>query len=284
MEEGTYILKNPKQFAEFFANLPSGGIRKILLDGLIPQDILEVGELHQLWKTDAQRICEGREPRFMKIYSIILRFFSPLTRIPEKSYIVLHIRDTLFPIQFLKDLRLETRFSTLRYEFTENSKVGPYKVRYPDIRVPVERLIMDYGSYIDCSNMIIDNLVLYNILCGGELDRAKKIQTLTLVHPFNILPDGEIFIPVSQKSFVGQRNGFALPSPPGMIRLVIPEAQEFRYDVRETVLPDILGIIPSSTYPSRMAFGIKSSRHPFERSRLPEEVLDVYNHPPETKI
>lgn len=290
-EEGVYVLKTQKQFIDFFQSYPKGlgsnsgeAVRKIILEGLVPSNIREVGEAYQLWKTDAQRICEGKELRFSRIYSQLLRFFTPLSEIPENSYLVLHVRDTLFPIQFLKDLNLETRVGTLRYEFTENSEVGSYSIRYPRAPLPLERLIMDYGSYVDCTDMNVENLVLYNILCGGEMDKAKEIKTLTIVHPFNILPDGEIFIPNSQKKFTGQKNGFPLPSPPGLIRLAIPEAQEFRYDVRETVLPDIIGIIPSMTYPSRIAFGIKSSRHPFERSRLPTEILDLYNNPPENMI
>jgi hypothetical protein len=283
----TYVLKTQKQFNDFFEthfDKSSEEVRKIVIDGIIPSSIREEGQSYQLWKTDAQRIFEGREPRILKIYSLLLRFFTPLSRIPENSYVTLHIRNTLFPIQMIRDLNLETRVGTLRYEFTEDSTVGAYSIRYPDSPLPLERLIMDYGSYVDCTRLTVPNLVLYSILCGGNMDKAKEIQTLVIVHPFNILPDGEIFIPSSQKKFVGQKNGFPLPSPPGMIRLVIPEAQEFRYDVRETVLPDIIGIIPSGTYPSRMAFGIKSSRHPFERSRLPEEVLDLYNNPPEDMI
>lgn len=283
MTERTYTLRTQRQFVEFFQSFPEG-VRKIVLDRLVPSSIREDGEAYHLWRTDAGGICEGRGINFSRIYSQLLRFFIPLSEIPENSLLVLHIRDTLFPIQFLKELKLETRVGTLRYEFTDSSEVGPYSIRYPDNPLPIERLIMDYGSYVDCTNIMVDNLLLYNILCGGEMDRAKEIKNLAIIHPFNILPDGEIFIPKHQRGLLEQNNGYPLPSPPGLVRLAVPEAQEFRYNVRETVLPDIIGIIPSTTYPSRLAFGVKSSRHPFERSRLPTEVLDLYNNPPERMI
>ena len=142
---------------------------------------------------------------------------------------------------------------------------------------------MDYGSYVDCTGLQIDNLVLYTLLCGGNFERASDIKSLTIVHPFNIVPDGEIVIPDSKKNFEEQKNGYPFPNPPGLERIASPEAQEFRYVARETVLPDVIGIIPSTLYPSRIAMGIVQSRHPFEKSRLPDIVLQMYDSPPSTK-
>lgn len=281
--DGIHVLKTHEEFVQFFKEFPIQKHLKVILDSLIPAPILEKPDLYEIWKSRAQEICEGKTTLGGKAQTLLFNFFSPLSKIPENSFITLHVRDTLFPIQFLKSLGLETRVGTIRYEFSERSKVGPYVVKYPDFPLPVERIIMDYGSYIDCTDMVIDQLVLYTLLCGRGFEKAKEIKSMIIVHPFNILPDGEIYIPASEKKFDVQINGFPVPSPPGLIRLVIPEAQEFRYDVRETVLPDIIGILPSLSYPSRISFGIKSSRHPFEKSNLPSEISDLYDNPPETK-
>ena len=259
------------------------GLRRVVLDGFIPGEILREGESLRFWRSDPQRIFEGGGDPFTKIRSILLRSLSPLSKIPQNSFVTLHVRNTIFPISFLTELGLSTRVGTLRYEFTENSP--SYKVVAPGMELPLERLIMDYGSYLDCTGIDVENLVLYTVLCAGNISRARGIRTLAIIHPFNIVSDGEFVIPYfdadSEKDFDEQRNGYPFPNPPGLERIVIPEAQEFRYLVKETVLPDIVGIIPSYRYPSRVANGIKQARHPFERSVLPAVLLELYDNPPE---
>lgn len=284
MNRGSVFIVNTDKDLEEFSTFPSPNqFSTLVLDGYIPEDILRSGELFQIWKSDGDRIFEGVGEPFSKIHSILFRSYSPLSRIPNNSFATLHVRNTMFPLSLLTELGLSTKIGTLHYEFTERSVVGRYKIKAEGKTLPLERLVMDYGSYVDCTGIQIDNLVLYTLLCAGNIDRANDIKTLTIVHAFNIVSDGEMMIPESKKNFEEVRNGYPFPNPPGLERIVIPEAQEFRYMARETVLPDVIGIIPSTLYPSRIATGIAQSRHPFEKSKLPEIVLKMYDSPPGTK-
>jgi hypothetical protein len=256
-------------------------IRTVVVDGFIPRDILESGELYRIWTSSPGEVCMGVGESVSRIYSILLRALSPLSRIQPGAYATLHIRDTIFPPSFLVELGLATKVGTLRYETTRQAK--GCRVSFKGVNHSLERLCMDYGSYLDCDGLNVESLVLYTLLCAGNIDKAERVKSLAIIHPFNIVPDGEITIPPADKFSRMQLNGFPFPAPPGLERIVVPESQEFRYLVKETYLPDVVGFIPSMTYPSRVAFGIKQARHPFEKSRLPDILMDMYLSPPETR-
>lgn len=156
--------------------------------------------------------------------------------------------------------------STLRIKYTRDYQkpIEPLRLKTPRI-IPCERLVIDFGAKIDCTYLDVQQLVLYNMLSAVNLDKAVSISTLVVVHAYNVADDNLT------------NNTFDLPAPSGLNLLVIPEAQEFNYQIRDAKLPDIIGIIPSSYYPSRFAIGIQHAREPVSVSQIPDILYEVFS-------
>jgi hypothetical protein len=195
-----------------------------------------------------------------------LRMFS-LSGFPPNHGLDIEFIDCQYSLEkIIDDLGLqEGALCTVRYKNTRRYQRPVTTLQCNGRKLPFERLIVDFGSKIDCTGLNIQQLVLYNLLSATHLSEASRLDTLVVVHSFNVKEDGEIGL-----------GGFDLPSAPGLKTLVIPESQEFKYEVTKTVIPDIIGIIPSSYYPSRFSCGIQQAREPISKSNLPEIVYEVY--------
>jgi len=183
--------------------------------------------------------------------------------------IVLEFIDSQFPLERLLDERLKLQngvLSTVRYKFTREYQ-RPINILIPPYGkdLPCERLIIDFGAKIDCRGLRVQNLVLYNMLSATHLSDVEFVKTLVIVHSFNIVQDS-----------VEADKTFPLPNIPSVKTLVIPESQEFSYEVGKTSIPDIIGVIPSSYYPSRFVAGVQQAREPFTKSQLPDIVYEVF--------
>jgi hypothetical protein len=223
-------------------------------------DLISLGEM-----TDVTSIHRIQIQGFEEILSN--RSFH-LDRFPQDHGLTLEFIDCQYPLETLLDnLHLKPySLTTVIYRFTREYQ-RPVRPLTCSRELPFERLVIDFGARLDATNLRIQNLVLYNLLSVTNLDKALHIHTLTIIHSHNIVPDGE----------VSPTGGYTLPYPQGLTMLVIPESQEFQYEVGKTIIPDIVGIIPSSFYPSRFATGIQQAREPFSKSQLPEIVYELYS-------
>lgn len=191
------------------------------------------------------------------------KFFS-LSRFSPNQGITLEFIDSWFPLDLISNITPSPGvLGTVRYKYTREYQ-KPIKPLVEE-RLPCERLIVDFGARIDCRGLNVQNLVLYNMLSAINLSEAHSIKTLVIVHSFN---------PVDNT--IESDKTFPLPNIPSLRTLVIPESQEFSYEVGKTTIPDVIGIIPSSYYPSRFVSGIQRAREPFSRSVLPDSVYEVY--------
>jgi len=195
-----------------------------------------------------------------------LRMFT-LQGLPVDHGLTLEFIDCQYPLEkIIDDLSLQDgALTTVRYKFTRQYQKPVSTLKCPDRRLPFERLVIDFGAKIDCEGLRVHQLVLYNLLSATRLSGAINVDTLVIVHSFNVHEDEEL-----------RPSAFELPSPPGLKTLVIPESQEFRYEVTKTSIPEIIGIIPSSYYPSRFACGIQQAREPISKSNLPDIIYKVY--------
>ena len=183
--------------------------------------------------------------------------------------ITLEFIDSQFPLERFLDERLKLKtgvVTTIRYKFTREYQ-RPINVLNPPFGkdLPCERLIVDFGAKIDCRGLRVQNLVLYNMLSATHLSETEFVKTLVIVHSFNIVQDS-----------LDADKTFPLPNIPSVKTLVIPESQEFSYEVGKTSIPDIVGVIPSSYYPSRFVAGVQQAREPFTKSQLPDIVYEVF--------
>lgn len=204
------------------------------------------------------------------------RSFS-LDMFPRDHGLTLEIVNCQYPLEDLvRSINVKTdALTTVVYRYSREYQRPLTALSYRG-QLPFERLVVDFGARVDLVGLSVQNLVLYNLLSATNLDKAGSIQTLVIVHAYNVVPD-------SEGSGVGGNfdsnlsSGFLLPTISGLTTLVIPEAQEFQYELSKTVIPDIIGIIPSSFYPSRFATGIQQAREPFSRSRMPDVVYEMYS-------
>jgi hypothetical protein len=195
-----------------------------------------------------------------------LRIFS-LFGIPANQGLILEFIDCQYSLdKIIDDLNLQDgAIGTVRYKFTRQYQRPVNTLQCKGRKLPFERLIVDFGAKIDCEELRVQQLVLYNLLSATHLSKASSLDTLVIVHSFNVHEDEEV-----------RPGAFELPSAPGLKTLIIPESQEFKYEVTKTVIPDIIGIIPSSYYPSRFACGIQQAREPISKSNIPEIVYEVF--------
>lgn len=191
-----------------------------------------------------------------------------LDRFPQDHGLTLEFVDCQYPLEtLLENISLKQgALDTVIYRFTRSYQ-KPTKPITCSKEPPFERLVIDFGARIDASEARVRNLVLYNMLSAVNLESASNINTLVIVHSYNPIHDSE----------VSPTGGYPLPYPPGLSTLVIPESQEFQYEVGKTIIPDIVGVIPSSFYPSRFATGIQQAREPISISHFPDIVYELYS-------
>jgi hypothetical protein len=187
-----------------------------------------------------------------------LRMFT-LHDIPADAGILLEFIDCQYPLEkIIDDLSIqEGAVTTVRYKFTREYQKPVNTLSCRNRRLPFERLVIDFGAKIDCEELRIHQLVLYNLLSASNLPKTIHIDTLVVVHSYN---QGDTV--------------FELPQAK---TLVIPESQEFKYETLKTKIPDVIGIIPSSYYPSRFATGIQRAREPISKSVIPEVIYEVFS-------
>lgn len=191
-----------------------------------------------------------------------------LTRFPPNHDLTLEFIDSRITLEDIID-KVNVgngMLTTIRIKYTREYQkpIEPLKLKSYKI-IPCERLIIDFGVRIDCTFLEVQQLVLYNMLSAVNLDKAMAISTLVIVHSYNVADDN-----IDNKTF-------DLPQPSGLNLLIIPESQEFNYTIRDSKLPDIIGILPSSYYPSRFAVGVQHAREPISISNIPEIVYEVYS-------
>jgi hypothetical protein len=224
------------------------------------KDLITLGEMTDVSGIDRIKV-EGFE-------EIVGNRAFHLDRFPQDHGLTLEFVDCQYPLEILlENLHLNpSALTTVIYRFTRayQRSLKPIRCTQP---LPFERLVIDFGARLDAEGIHVQNLVLYNMLSVVNLEKAASISTLVIVHSYNPHPDAE----------VSNVRGYSLPSPPGLSTLVIPESQEFHYELGKTIIPDIVGIIPSSFYPSRFATGIQQAREPFTVSQLPEVVYELYS-------
>lgn len=253
--------------------LAEGETTRLTVRGVIPSAIADdEAKSSLLFETPDAVVADGGiNSSVGEVYGDLVDFWSKVARVLAPGA-TLEVVDCYLPLQMLSSPAFEDIAPrTIRYKYTEAFIERPDRtVPHLGVRrgppLPVDRLIVDYGAYVDCENLSVAQLVLYNLACAKNINAAKRIDSLVIVHPHNPMEDSETQHPES---------GYMFPSPPGLTRIVIPESQEFRYAVRETVIPDIVGIIPSRDYPSRFSQGLKMAREPFETSRITGDVLNV---------
>lgn len=188
---------------------------------------------------------------------------------PIDHGLTLEFIDCQYPLEkIIDDLALqEGAVTTVRYKYTRRYQKPVTTLTCPGRKLPFERLVVDFGAKIECEGLRVHQLVIYNLLSAVNISQAVHIDTLVVVHSFNVHEDEEL-----------RTSAFDLPSAPGLKTLVIPESQEFKYETNKTTIPDIIGVIPSSYYPSRFATGIQQAREPVSKSNLPDIVYEVYSH------
>jgi len=224
------------------------------------QDLISLGEMTDVSSID--RICvEGYE-------EIVGNRAFHLDRFPQDHGLTLEFVDCHYPLETLLDnLHLKPfALTTVVYRFTRDYQ-KPLTPITCSRELPFERLVIDFGARLDASEIRVNHLVLYNMLSVINLDQAASINTLIIVHSYNTIQDAEI----------APTEGYPLPNPPGLRTLVVPESQEFQYEVGKTIIPDVVGFIPSSFYPSRFATGLQQAREPFSTSQFPEVVYELYS-------
>lgn len=223
-------------------------------------DVIKLNNLSDVSKIERVRI-EGYEEIAQG------RAFN-LDMFPQDHGLTLEIVDCQYPLEnFIQYLTLKPdALTTVVYRYSREYQ-RPLKTLSYRGQLPFERLVVDFGARVDLTGLSVQNLVLYNLLSATNIDKAARISTLVIVHAYNVVSDSE----------VSAEGGFSLPSPPGLVNLVIPEAQEFKYELSKTIIPDIIGIIPSSFYPSRFVTGIQQAREPISKSRMPDVVYELYS-------
>lgn len=224
------------------------------------KDLISLGEMTDISSIEKIRI-EGFE-------EVVGNRAFHLDRFPQDHGLTLEFIDCHYPLETLaENLHLKPfALTTVIYRFTRNYQ-NPLAPLSCTKQLPFERLVVDFGARLNAEGLRIQNLVLYNMLSVINLERAANINTLVIVHSYNPLPDAE----------VSPKDGYPLPYPQGLTTLVIPESQEFQYELGKTMIPDIIGIIPSSFYPSRFASGIQQAREPLSTSQLPEIVYEMFS-------
>ena len=231
------------------------------------RDLESLMAFGDLSKEEASKITRLRIDNYDDIAKS--KFFN-FSSLEANQGITLEFIDTQFPLDRLAmDERLKLKqgvITTVRYKFTREYQ-RPIEILTPPFgkELPFERLVIDFGAKIDCRGLRVQNLVLYNMLSATQLSESEFVKTLVIVHSFNIVQDS-----------VDSDKTFPLPNIPSVKTLVIPESQEFSYEVGKTSIPDIIGVIPSSYYPSRFVAGVQQAREPFTKSQLPDIVYEVF--------
>lgn len=180
--------------------------------------------------------------------------------IPKNANITLEISNSFFPLCMLRYLKVPSgRIGTLIYRCTEEF-IRRYQptplISSKPLDEHVERLIIGENMVIDCTGLSVHQLVLFNPRSALNIGKAKNIHTLVIVHG------------------IGEK--IRLPTCPGIRTLVLPQEQEIEYTFMKTKLPPVMGFIPSKFEPSAFARGVQLAREPFEKSRMEEEVFDLY--------
>lgn len=218
-------------------------------------------------KTDS--LLEEDSENVRRVTHFLMRMWSrdedyggvKLTDLKRGSNITLEVIDTYLPLNILRHLKIQKDvIGTLIYRYSEEfvrTHRPPAIIAQRPLDDMIERLIIGENAIIDCTGLSIQHLVLFNIRCVKNLSKARKINTLVVVH--------------------GIDEKIRLPTCPGLNTLVIPQEQDVEYTFMKTKIPSIIGFIPSKFQPSAFARGIQLAREPFEKSRMEEEVFDMYS-------
>lgn len=241
-----------------------------------PERIVSEGFIHPLIKRDdtymrvlsKDQILEEDSESVRRVLHFLRKIWTldedyggfRLLDIPKNANITLEISDSFFPLCMLKYLKVPSgRIGTLVYRCTEQF-IRTYQPTPLIAQKPlddyIERLVIGENMVIDCTGLSVHQLVLFNPRSALNIGNAKKIHTLVIVHG------------------IGEK--IRLPTCPGIRTLVLPQEQEIEYTFMKTKLPSVMGFIPSKFEPSAFARGVQLAREPYEKSRMEEEVFDLY--------
>lgn len=243
------------------------GVEKITVKSIIHPLIRRDETYMNILKTD-QNLEEDSE-NVRRVIHFLMRLWSKdedyggvkLTELKRGSNITLEVIDTYLPINILRHLKIQKDvIGTLIYRYSEQfvrTQNPPPIISHRPLDDVVERLIIGENAIIDCTNLSVSQLVLFNIRCVKNLTKAKKILTLVVVH--------------------GIDEKIRIPTCPGLHTLVLPQEQEVEYTFMKTRIPATIGFIPSKFHPSAFARGVQLAREPYEKSIMEQEVFDMYS-------
>lgn len=257
------IIRTSEDLLKF---IPNPSLEKIIVDGFI-HPLIKRDETYMKILSKDQTLEEDSEP-VRRILHFLRKIWTndedyggvKLIDIPKNSNITLEISNSFFPLCMLNYLKIPTgRIGTLIYNCSENfiRKYQPSAlVSQKPLDDHIERLIIGENMVIDCTGLSVNQLVLFNPRSALNIGKAKNIHTLVIVHG------------------IGEK--IRLPTCPGIRTLILPQEQEIEYTFMKTKIPTVIGFIPSKFEPSAFARGVQLAREPFEKSRMEEEVFELY--------
>lgn len=260
------MIANIKNVEDLLSFNPEAGIERIVVDGFVHPLIQRNETYMDILKRD-QRLDEDSEP-VRRVLLFLKKLWTTdedyggfrLLDIEKNSNITLEIIDSYLPLCILRHIKLpQGRIGSLIFRNTERfvreNQPIPIISDKP-LNEYIERLVIGENAVVDCTNLSVHQLVLFNHRCAINLSKATKIHTLVIVH--------------------GISERISLPTCHGLKVLVLPQEQEVEYTFMKTKIPEILGFIPSKFEPSAFARGIQLAREPYEKSHMDEEVFDMY--------
>lgn len=241
------------------------GLERIVVDGYVHPLIQRNDIYMNILKRD-QRLDEDSEG-VRRVLLFLKKIWTTdedyggfrLLDIEKNANLTLEI-DSYLPLCIFRHIKLpQGRIGTLIFRnserFVMTNQPSPIISEKP-LNDYVERLVIGENAVMDCTNLSVHHLVLFNSRCAINLSKATKIHTLVIVHGISEI--------------------IGLPTCPGIRILVLPQEQEIEYTFMKTKIPDTIGFIPSKFQPSAFARGVQLAREPYEKSIMEQEVFDMY--------
>lgn len=236
-------------------------LQKIVVRGVYHPEIVRDPILHDLVQKNDPSIHEAfpTTETGRKLQNLFIRFWNEdkiyggvgLRKIPKDSSVIVEVHDTIMPLYVLDLLKLpQGRVSTILLS-GKVDEITEYSVDSKTELSTLDKIVVGEGCALNCENLDIDQLTLFNIRSAINLTKAKRIHSLTILTEVDERVD--------------------IPLPRGIRLLVVPESQDFNYEYSKTKLPEIVGFIPTKFMPSNFCRGIQTAREPFEKGNMDSE-------------